>query len=127
MNNPSVLIIEDNQKLATIFAETLRTAKFKTEVALDGHTALERLTETIPDIVILDLHLPHVSGKLILQRIRADERLARTRVLIVTADAAMANSLSEEADLTLLKPVSVKQLRDLARRLSPPDTLDEAQ
>ncbi len=119
---PLALIIEDDPKLSTIFAETLKLAEFKTETIADGQVALERLTTIVPDVVVLDLHLPHVSGREILHQIRADDRLAQTRVMIVTADAAMADSLKDEADLSLLKPVSIHQLHDLATRLRPPDT-----
>lgn len=119
---PLALIIEDDPKLSTIFAETLKMAEFETETIADGQVALERLTTIVPDVVVLDLHLPQVSGREILHQIRADERLAHTRVMVVTADAAMADSLGDAADLSLLKPVSIHQLHDLATRLRPPDT-----
>ena len=119
MTLPFALIIEDDPKLAIIFSESLKLAEFQTEIIRDGQAALERLAETVPDVVVLDLHLPFVSGRSILQRIRADGRLNETRVMVVTADAALADTLQSEADLALLKPVSVKQLRDLAVRLRP--------
>lgn len=123
-NYPSALIIEDDAKISTIFAEALKTVEYETEVIQDGQVALDRLAETTPDVVILDLHLPHVSGPNILRQIRAEARFAKTRVMVVTADSAMADSLEDEADLVLLKPISFNQLRDLAARLRPPDTLD---
>lgn len=124
MTYPTALIIEDDDKISRIFAEALKTVEYETEVVRDGQAALDRLAKTIPDIVILDLHLPNVSGPEILHQLRADERLAKTRVMIVTADSALAESLEDDADLVLLKPVSFNQLRDLAARLRPPDTLD---
>ncbi|MBI1881109.1 MAG: response regulator transcription factor [Chloroflexi bacterium] len=123
MTNPLALIIEDDPNLATIFAEALRMAEFETEIAQDGQAALAQLAATTPTLVILDLHLPYVSGQTILQQIRADERLAKTRVLLATADALRAESLRGEADLVLLKPISPHQLRDLAKRLRPPDII----
>ena len=116
----SALIIEDDQKLASIFAAALKMVKFDPEIIHDGHTASTRLAATIPDLVVLDLHLPYVSGQDLLKQIRADARLTQTRVIIVTADSALAENL-QEADLTLLKPVSMVQLRDLALRLRPPN------
>lgn len=118
------LIIEDDYDLATIFAEALQAAGFDAEIIRAGDTALERLDATTPSVVVLDLHLPHVSGVDILQRIRADARLAGTRVMVATADPRMAELLEDEADLVLLKPISFSQLRDLAMRMSqtaPPD------
>jgi two-component system cell cycle response regulator DivK len=119
MNARFAMIIEDNEDLAIIFAEALQAAGFDTGIIQDGDTALARLETSVPNIIILDLHLPHVSGEDILKRIRADERLAGTRVIIATADPRMADMLKDRADLVLLKPISFGQLRDLAARLSP--------
>ena len=69
------------------------------------------------------MHLPNVSGDTILHHIRADERLANTRVMLATADAYMAENLRDKSDLVLLKPISFTQLRDLAKRLRPPDII----
>jgi DNA-binding response OmpR family regulator len=120
---PLALIIEDDPKLSVIFAQALRQAEFDIEVIDDGNTALTRLAETVPAVVVLDLHLPGVSGDKILRQIRADERLAATRIMLATADALMAQGLRHNADLVLLKPISFNQLRDLASRLRPPDTV----
>jgi len=119
MNEHSAMIIEDNEDLAIIFAEALQAAGFDTGIIQDGSTALTRLKSCVPHIIILDLHLPHVSGEEILKQIRTDERLAQTRVIIATADPRMADMLKDQADLVLLKPISFGQLRDLAGRLSP--------
>ena len=119
---PSALIIEDDRKIATIFAQALQTVNYKTEIIQDGKLALTRLAETVPATVILDLHLPWVSGQDILRKIRADKRLMNTRVMIVTADAILAEELADDADLVLLKPVSFSQLRELASRLRPDNT-----
>jgi CheY-like chemotaxis protein len=122
MNMPLALIIEDDADLSTIFAQALQAAEFETEIAEDGQVATTRLNETIPSVVVLDLHLPHVSGRDILDQIRTDPRLKDTRVMLATADPAMAETLRTEADLILIKPISFGQLRDLAKRLRPLDT-----
>lgn len=118
------LIIEDDQDLATIFAEALQAAEYETKIVPDGVTALQILKKTQPEVVILDLHLPHISGQDILKEIRADQRLATTRVIITTADPYTADSLRETADLVLIKPISFSQLRDLASRLRPTDSVN---
>lgn len=120
MKQPLAFIIEDDQKLATIFTEALHAAQYNTESIHSGEKAVSRLTETTPDLVVLDLHLPKVSGKDILHKIRADSRLQNTRVILATADPIVAETLREEADVVLIKPVSYSQLRDLAMRLRPP-------
>ncbi len=117
--NPLALIIEDDQKIATIFANALRTVGYETEIAGDGAKAISRLKEIVPATVILDLHLPRVSGRDILSTIRTDKRLTQTKVMIVTADSILAEGLAKDADYILLKPISFSQLRDLATQLRP--------
>lgn len=115
-------VIEDDEKIGTIFSAALNEAGYETEVIQDGSQALKRLAEATPDVVVLDLHLPHVAGSEILKQIRADARLKQTRVIIATADAAMANGeLNDEADLVLIKPIRFSQMRDLAKELLPSD------
>ncbi|MEJ5309449.1 MAG: response regulator [Anaerolineae bacterium] len=117
MNQKFGLIIEDEEDLATIFSEVLKAGGFQTEVIYDGYLAQQRLKEICPDVVVLDLNLPHVDGNQLLIQIRDDPRLAKTRVLVATADANMAEMLDREADLILLKPISFIQLRTMAERL----------
>lgn len=118
-NAPLALIIEDDPKLADIFNMALKEAKYDTEIISDGKLALAKLAETVPSVVLLDLHLPGVSGSQILEHIRSDDRLAATRVMLATADTLMAEKLRGKANIVLLKPVSFSQLRDLASRLRP--------
>ena len=116
MTKPIALIIEDNPQLNQIFAVSLKR-EFETIAFQNGELALEELTRTIPDLIVLDLHLPGTSGDLILGKIRTDERLSETKVILTTADVQMADMLYEQADIVLLKPVSPVQLRELAKRL----------
>jgi DNA-binding response OmpR family regulator len=116
---PLALIIEDEPEQAGIFAQALRMAEFETETIRDGRTALERLAVAAPALVVLDLHIPYVSGVDILRKIRADDRLTKTRVILATADPRLAETIREESDLVLIKPVSFYQLRDLSARLHP--------
>lgn len=121
---PLALIIEDDEEQVSIFAEALRRAEYETEIAQDGHLALTRLGEIVPDLVVLDLHLPYVSGREILTQIRTSNRLTHTRVIVATAAPSTADMLRHEADLVLIKPISFIQLRDLATRMRPHDTVD---
>ncbi len=117
MSIGSALVIEDDVDLATIFGEALRAAGFEVESAPSVGTALARLAVTQPDVVTLDLHLGGGKGSTLLDHIRGETRLARTRVILTTADSALAESLQGKADLVLVKPISFIQLRDLAGRL----------
>ncbi|VAW43097.1 hypothetical protein MNBD_CHLOROFLEXI01-1749 [hydrothermal vent metagenome] len=111
------LIIEDDPDLVYIFARALELSGYQTQTVSDGVSALALLEQMVPDIVVLDLHLPEVSGSKILAAIRANKYLANTKVVLATADHLTAESLRDDADLVLLKPISFKQLRDLSGRL----------
>ncbi len=117
--NPLALIIEDDPKQAEIFSLALKKAGFDTELISDGRAALERLTGRVPTLVVLDLHLPYVSGEEILHQIRSDERTAHVRVMLATANPQMAVPLESDSDFVLHKPVSFTQLQILASRLHP--------
>lgn len=115
------LIIEDDEDLANIFAEALRGVDFEVEHVADGKKAQERLlTGTPPYLILLDMHLPHVSGgELLTNILKKDERFEKTMVIITTADARMGDAYRDQVDFVLIKPISFVQLRDLTKRLKP--------
>jgi two-component system alkaline phosphatase synthesis response regulator PhoP len=113
--NVPALIVEDSEPLRQIFKLALERADFEVECAEDGRLALERLAVTTPALVLLDLHLPDVSGEEILDYIKAEERLAKTVVILSTADLFKASSLRHQVDVVLTKPFSFMQLHDLAK------------
>ena len=113
----SALIIEDDLKQANIFKESLSMANFETEIISDGLTASHYLQAATPDLVLLDLHLPRVSGDKILGQIQRAHHLNKTKVIITTADPQMANIIQDDCDLVMIKPISFIQLHELATRL----------
>lgn len=117
MRERLALIVEDNDELALLFSLSLQAAGFATEAIPAGDLAAARLEDVVPDLVVLDPQLPRLAGEEILHQIRSDERLAETSVIVVTAYAYAFEGVSAEADLVLIKPVSLLQLRDLAARL----------
>jgi two-component system cell cycle response regulator DivK len=119
--NELALIIEDDEDLANIFAEALRGVGFEVEQIADGRMGQQRLKQGKPPyLILLDMHLPHISGAdLLTNVIRKDERFAGTIVIITTADARMGEAYTEQADFVMIKPISFVQLRDLTSRLRP--------
>ena len=115
------LIIEDDEDLASIFAEALRGVGFDVELVAYGEAAQERLKNgPTPFLILLDMHLPHISGADILTNvIKKDERFAKSIVIITTADARMGEAYTEHVDFVMIKPISFVQLRDLTSRLKP--------
>jgi CheY-like chemotaxis protein len=121
LTKPFALIVEDHLATAEFFATALAEAGYETEIIGTGQAALSRLPGVMPDLVILDLHLPGVGGAEILKEIRGDERLADTRVIVATTHWQGAEEVEKEADLVILKPVGFEQLRDRASRFLPDD------
>jgi two-component system response regulator AdeR len=117
MGNPVALVIEDDRDLATLFAIALRMAGVETEIFYAGDTALARLAVLVPDLVVLDLHIPRTAGKDILRQIRADPRLSETRVVVVTGDPLAAEDIQSQADQVLIKPFNFDELQDLVTGL----------
>ncbi|MDY0018857.1 MAG: response regulator [Anaerolineae bacterium] len=117
MNKQLAFVIEDEPDLATIFSEALLSVGFETKIITFGDVAIKELETSVPAVVVLDLHIPRLAGTEVLKYIRSDERLKDVKVIIATADAALAESIEKKADLVLLKPISFLQLRTLAERL----------
>lgn len=117
---PLALIIEDDLDQSFIFVKALELAGYETEPILDGGTAQRRLMETVPALIVLDLHLPGVNGVDLLRQIRADERLAETSIMVLTADGRLAESLRSQATKTVIKPVGFAQLTKMAAEFRPP-------
>jgi CheY-like chemotaxis protein len=112
------MVIEDDFDASVIFAKALEVLGFQTEVISSGEKAAERLKAVVPEIVLLDLHLPEIMGTSILRQIRADERLSQTLIIVATADPRSADLIQDDADLVLIKPTTFSQVRDLAARLT---------
>jgi len=121
MGSRYAIIIEDDKNTADIFSAALQTSGYETEIIHDGRVAQERLNEKVPYLVLLDLHLPNITGDKLLDQLIRDERFKDTYVIIASADARLAKYQQykkEEKLFTLLKPVSFDQLSVLSARLA---------
>ncbi len=87
------------------------------ETIQDGQIAQQRLKETLPNVIVLDMHLPHVDGATLLKQIHGDERLSKARIIIATADNVQAEFYRDMATIVMVKPISFSQLRDISARL----------
>lgn len=116
LTRPLAMIIEDNEDQNLVFTKALEQAGFYTESIKDGLTARQRLTEVVPVVIILDLHVPGIDGEKLLDQIRSDDRFTKTRVVLATADALFASMLQSQADFVFLKPISFSQLNKLVSR-----------
>jgi DNA-binding response OmpR family regulator len=122
MDKRVAFIIEDNVELGYIYAAALEMANFKVERLIDGQSAVDRLDTAIPDLIVLDMNLPYVSGQQIYQRLRQDRRFDNTPIIIATANSLLAETLPSQLtgqDCLLIKPVSPSKLRELTRQFYP--------
>jgi DNA-binding response OmpR family regulator len=106
-----VLVIEDDRELAEAIGVGLRRAQMAVDVALDGHSGLERALINDYDVIVLDRDLPGVHGDKVCAEIVA--RGARSRVLMLTAAATIAervDGLGRGADDYLPKPFAFAEL-----------------
>lgn len=119
MASPYALVVEDDPQVAGLFRIALQDAGYQTEVLDNGHKAQVSLMFTAPDLILLDLHLPALDGGVLLRQIRSQDRLAHTRVMLVTGDPAGAQRFAGQVDSTLYKPVGYDQVHQVARELMP--------
>lgn len=112
------LVVDDDEDQNVIFSAALEQAGYTVKSARNGLDARKLLAECVPTLVILDLHMPGVSGDVILREIRTDDRLKNIRVIVATSDAAFVASLQFSAELVLLKPIGFSQLSQLAKRFA---------
>ena len=117
MEKDLALIVEDNSLLSKMFSRALSDVGYQTLVIQDGEHAMSWLEQDEPRLLLLDLHLPTVSGKEIFNHIVEDVRFENTYIVLCTADARMGSMLAERADFLLNKPVDISQLQRMADRL----------
>jgi CheY-like chemotaxis protein len=118
MTSQHILIVEDNYDLQTMFARGFRRANYEVMVASSGQNALQILQDQRPDLIILDMNMPGMSGLEVLEHIRQAVELRDTKVIMVTGNL-MAPNMPETAaaDLLLMKPISPLELVRIAQRL----------
>ena len=122
----TIVVINDSPELLELAEMLLRDEDFDVKVALIGSGALELIRTTMPDMVILDVRLPDVSGWDILQALKLDAKTSHIPVLVCSAAVQELRSLDTQlarmgVDM-LIKPFAIDTLLDKVRRLICTDT-----
>ena len=120
MARPLVLVVEDEAALATMLRYNLEKQGFRVDEAADGQEALSRISETTPDIVLLDWMLPAMSGLEVCRQIRRRPATRDLPVIMVTArteDQDAVRGLNTGADDYITKPFSIDALLARMRAL----------
>ena len=110
-----VLVVEDNELNLKLFCDLLRAHQFAGEPVRDGREAVERARDFTPDLIIMDIQMPHVTGYEIILELKADEALKAIPVMAVTAYAGREDEeriRAAGADSYVSKPISLARFMD---------------
>jgi DNA-binding response OmpR family regulator len=119
---PTILIADDEAHIVELVRLTLEDERVRVVEAHDGATALARIEALRPEVVLLDVHLPDLSGLEVCARLRAAG--APVKIVMLTAaaqDDDVARGLAAGADHYLTKPFSPVRLLSLVESLLPPE------
>jgi DNA-binding response OmpR family regulator len=115
MNEKTILIIEDEEDAAELFAEMMRVSGFRVLKTFSSAPALQMMINEQPDIILLDLMLPEKSGLDILREMQGDPAVGRIPVIIVSAKSLPADvklGMDAGAFTYLTKPVGFFELKE---------------
>jgi two-component system, OmpR family, phosphate regulon response regulator PhoB len=115
-----VLVVEDEDNIAIALDYIMTREGYDHDRIASGAGALERIRDTHPDLVLLDVMLPEVSGYEICQGVRLDPTLSDVKILMMTAQGSaigMKKGLALGADGFIAKPFELGALREEVRRL----------
>jgi two-component system phosphate regulon response regulator PhoB len=113
MAREKVLVVEDERSLTEVLQYNLEKEGYEVITASDGREGLRKAQTVLPDLVLLDLMLPQMSGLDVCKELRASSRTARIPILMLTAKAEETDQIvgfAVGADDYVTKPFSVKVL-----------------
>jgi two-component system cell cycle response regulator DivK len=115
-----VLVVEDNELNLKLFCDLLRAHEYLAEGVRDSRVAVTRAREFAPDLIIMDIQLPHVSGFELITQFKADETLKTIPIMAVTAYAGREDEeriRAAGADAYVSKPISLARFVESVRVL----------
>jgi two-component system cell cycle response regulator DivK len=105
-----ILVVEDNELNLKLFCDLLGAHGYEAEPVRDGRDALERARAFAPDLVVMDIQMPHISGLELIEQMKSDAELRATPIMAVTAYAARGDEeriRDAGAEGYVSKPISV--------------------
>jgi two-component system cell cycle response regulator DivK len=115
-----IMIVEDNALNIKLFCDLLAAHGHRPEAVTDSRLALDAARAFLPDLVITDIQLPHVSGLELIRMIRADEQLRQVPIMAVTAYSAQGDEeriRGAGAQAYVSKPISVAKFAQTVEEL----------
>ena len=127
-----ILVVEDNELNLKLFCDLLRAHGYEADPVRDGREAVERARVFAPELIIMDIQMPYVSGLELIEQLKADEELRRTPIMAVTAYAAKGDEeriRDAGAEGYVSKPISlmrfIEAVRGLLAAAADSETADE--
>jgi two-component system, chemotaxis family, response regulator Rcp1 len=124
MDDVRILLVEDNEGDIILTKEALKEAKIKNEisVAMDGEQALQLLKSgaPLPDLILLDINLPKVTGLEVLTAIKSDDQLKMIPVIMLTTSSAerdVVHSYANHANCFITKPVDLPRFMEVIKTI----------
>ena len=117
----TVMVVEDNELNLKLFCDLLRAHGYHAEPVTDGREAVARARAVRPDLIVMDIQMPHVSGLELIGTIKADPELGATPIMAVTAYAAKGDEQrirDSGAEAYVSKPVTVGRFLEAVRGLT---------
>ena len=115
-----VLVVEDNELNLKLFCDLLRAHEYVAEPVRDGREAVARARDFMPNLIIMDIQLPHVSGLELIGLLKADAVLKHIPIMAVTAYAGREDEeriRTAGADAYISKPISLVRFVDAVAAL----------
>ena len=125
-----ILVVEDNELNLKLFCDLLRAHGYQAEPVRDGREAVDRARAFGPDLIVMDIQMPYVSGLELIEQLKGDPELRRTPIMAVTAYAAKGDEeriREAGAEGYVSKPISVVRFVEAVRALlAAPREVEEA-
>ena len=115
-----ILVVEDNELNLKLFCDLLRAHGYQAEPVRDGRQAVDRARAFAPDLIVMDIQMPYVSGLELIEQLKGDPELRRTPIMAVTAYAAKGDEeriREAGAEGYVSKPISVVRFVEAVRAL----------
>jgi len=122
MSAKTILYVEDNEMNRQIVRDLLKRTTYQLVEAHDGEAGVAKALEIHPDLILMDIQLPKISGMEAMRRLRADAATASTPIIAITSFALSGDDQkAKEAGATayLAKPYSPRDLMALIRKILP--------
>ena len=123
-----VLVVEDNELNLKLFCDLLRAHGFAVEPVKDGREAVARAREFAPDLVVMDIQMPYVTGLELIQQMKLDPQLRAIPIMAVTAYAGHEDEeriRAAGANAYVSKPISLGRFMEEVRGLVPAESEPE--